>query len=66
MQPPRSLVPTGVEHSDQHHDHWSGEAINNVIGVALLILNVQMELLHIGGPFLMVIVLQLPLCLYER
>ncbi len=58
-------MPTGVEHSDQHHDRWLAEAINNIIGASLLILYVQMELLQIGGPFLMAIVLQLPLCLYE-
>ena len=57
MQPPRCLVHTGVEHNDQRHDRWSTEAINDIIGVALLILNVQMELLQIGGSFLMVIVL---------
>ena len=61
----RCLVPIGVEHNDQCHDRWLTEAINNIIGASLLILNVQMELLQIGGPFLMVIVLQLPLCLYE-
>ena len=32
---------------------------------ALLIFDIQMELLQVCGPFLMVIVLQLPLCLYE-
>ena len=58
-------MPTGVEHSDQCHDWWSAEAINKIIGVALLILNFQMELLQIGGPFFMVIVLQLPLYMYE-
>jgi hypothetical protein len=30
-----------------------------------LILDVEMELLEVGGPLLMVVVLQLPLCLYE-
>jgi hypothetical protein len=58
-------VPTGVEHSDQCHDWWSAEAVCNIIGVSLLVLNVQMELLQVCGPFLMVIILQLPLCLYE-
>lgn len=58
-------MPTGVDQSDQHHDPWAAEAINDIIGVSLLILNVQMELLQVGGPFLMAIILQLPLCLYE-
>ena len=65
MWPPQSLMPTGVEHSDQRHNWWSAKAINDIIGAALILLNVQMELLHISGPFMMTIVLQLPLCLYE-
>jgi len=36
-------VPIGVEYSDQCHDWWSVEAINDNISAALLILNVQME-----------------------
>ena len=56
---------TRVEHSDQHHDWWSAKAICNIIGAALLVLNIQMELLQVCGPFLMVIILQLPLCLFE-
>lgn len=55
----------GVEHNDQRHVRWSDEVIHNIIGATILILNVQMELLQIGGPFLMAIVLQLPLCLHE-
>ena len=65
VHPPHSLVPTRVEHSDQRHDRWSAEAINDIIGASFLILNVQMELLQVGGPFLMAIVLQIPLCLYK-
>lgn len=58
-------MPTGVDQSDQHHDPWAAEAINDIIGVSLLILNVQMELLQVCERFLMAIVLQLSLCLYE-
>jgi hypothetical protein len=64
-RPIRSLMPTRVEHSGYHHDRWSAEAICNIIGVALLVLDVQMNLLQICGPLLIAIVLQLPLCLYE-
>lgn len=39
--------------------------MSDVIGASLLILNAKMELLQIGGPFMMAVVLQLPLCLYE-
>jgi len=58
-------MPIRVEHSDQSHEWWSTEAINAFIGASLLILNVQMEMLQIGGVFLMEIILQLPLCMYE-
>ena len=58
-------MPTRVENGGERHDRWLAEAICNIIGVALLVLDVQMKLLQICGPLLMVIVLQLPLCLYE-
>ena len=58
-------MPIRVEHSDQRHDQWLADTVNNIIGASLLILNVQMELLQIGGPFLTVIVLQFRFCLYE-
>jgi hypothetical protein len=64
-RPIRSLMPTRVEHGGYCHDRWSAEAIYNIIGVALLVLDVQMKLLHICGPLLMATVLQLPLRLYE-
>ena len=64
-QPIRSLVPTRVEHGGERHDWWSAEVVCNIIGATLLVLDVQMKLLQICGPLLMVIILQLPLCLYE-
>ena len=64
-RPIKSLVPTRVEHGGYCHDQWLAEAVCNIIGVALLVLDVQMKLLQICGPLLMAIVLQLPLCLYE-
>jgi len=36
-----------------------------MIGASLLILDVQMELLQICGKFMMAIILQLSLCMYE-
>ena len=65
MRPPRTLVPIGVEHSYQCHDSWPIEAVYTIIVVILLVPNVQMELLRVCRPFFMVIVLQLPLFLYE-
>ena len=39
--------------------------MNDMIFVPCLILDVEMELLQVGGPLLMEVVLQLLLCLYE-
>ena len=36
-------MPTRVKHSDQRHDWWLVEAVCNIIGVALIILNVIVE-----------------------
>ena len=44
-RPIRSLVPTRVEHSRYRHDRWSAEAVCNIIGASLLILDVQIKLL---------------------
>ncbi len=57
-------MPTRVKQS-RHHDQWSAEAVYNIIGATLLVLNFQMELLQVCGTFLMAVILQLPLCLYE-
>ena len=58
-------MPTRVEHGGEHQNRWSVEAICNIIGATLLVLDVQMKLLQICGPLLMAIILKLPLCLYE-
>ena len=57
IYPLRSLVPTIVKHSSQYHDIWPFEVVCNIAGVAFLVINVQMELLQVCGPFLMAIVL---------
>ena len=58
-------MPTRVENGGYGHDWWSVEAVCNIIGATVLVLDVKMKLLQICGPLLMAIVLQLPLCLYE-
>jgi hypothetical protein len=65
LGPLRCLMPIGMEHDGEYYHEMSTEAINNGICAPCLILYVEMELLQVGGPLLMVIVLQLPLCLYE-
>ena len=44
-RPIRSLVPTRVEHGRYRHDWWSAEAVCNIIGASLLVLDVQMKFL---------------------
>ena len=41
------------------------KAVSNMIRDNCLILYVEMKLLQVGGPLLMGVVLQFPLCLYE-
>jgi hypothetical protein len=41
------------------------EAINDSVGTSYFILDVEVELLQIGGPLLMAVILQFALCLHE-
>ena len=61
----RFFMSIGMEHSGECIHMRPTEAVNNTIGDTCLILDVEMEMLQVGGPLLMVVVLQLPLCLYE-
>jgi hypothetical protein len=56
---------TGMEHSGECSHRRPIEAVSDMIGDTCLILDVEMELLQVGGPLLMVVFLQFPLCLYE-
>ena len=58
-------MPTRVEHSGERHDQCSAEAVCNMIGATLIVLDVQMKLLQVCGQLLMAILLKLPLCLYK-
>ena len=55
----------GMEHSGECNHRRSTEAVTDTIGDTYLILDVEMELLQVGGSLLMVVILQFPLCLYE-
>jgi hypothetical protein len=54
-----------MEHSGECSHRRPTEAFNNMIEDTFLILDVDMELMQVGGPLLMVVILQFPLCLYE-
>jgi hypothetical protein len=56
---------TGMEHIGKCSHRRSTEAISDMIGDTCLILDVDMELLQVGGPLLMAVILQFTLCLYE-
>jgi hypothetical protein len=55
----------GMEHSGECNHRRQTKAINDTIGDTRIILDVEMELLHVGGTLLMAVVLQFSLCLYE-
>jgi len=65
LGPLRCLMSIRMEHGGECRYGSSNEAVNDTICAPYIILHVDMELLQVGGPLLMEIVLQLPLCLYE-
>jgi hypothetical protein len=65
LGPLRCFMSTGMEHSCEcSHRRWN-EEISDRIGDTYLILDIEMELLQVGGTLLMSVVLQFPLCFYE-
>jgi hypothetical protein len=65
LRPFRCLMSTGMEHSGECSNGRSTEAVSDTIFTPFIILDVELELLQVGGPLLMVVILHLPLCLYE-
>jgi hypothetical protein len=65
LGPLKCIMSIGMEHSGECSHERSTEAVSDMICAPCLILDVEMELLHVGGPLMMEIILQLPLCLYE-
>jgi hypothetical protein len=63
--PFEGLVAIRIENNGECHDWGLVEEINESVGTSFFILNVEVELLQIGGPLLMVVILQFSLCLYE-
>jgi hypothetical protein len=56
---------TRMECTGEYNHGRSTEAFSDMICAPCLIPDVEMELLQVGGPLLIAVVLQLPLCLYE-
>jgi hypothetical protein len=65
LGPLRCFMSTRMEHNGECSHRRSTEAVKNTIGDTYIILDVEMELLQVGGPLLMVVILQFPMCLYE-
>jgi hypothetical protein len=65
LGPLRCFMSTRMEHSGKCNHGRPNEAVSDNIGDTSIILDVEMELLQVGGPLLMVVILQFPLCLYE-
>jgi hypothetical protein len=61
LGPLRCLMSTGMEKNGECNHERSTEAVNDKIFSPCLILDVEMELLHVCGTLLMAFVLQLPL-----
>jgi hypothetical protein len=55
----------GMEHSGECSHRRSTKAVNDTIGDTCHILDVEMEILQVGGPLLRAFILQFPLCLYQ-
>jgi hypothetical protein len=65
LGPLRCFMSIGMEHNDECNHKRPAEAVSDTIEDTCLILDGEMELLQVGGPLLMAVVLQFPLCLYE-
>jgi hypothetical protein len=65
LGPVRCLMPIGMEHGGECSHGRSTKEVNDTICAPCLILDVEMELLQVCGPFFMAVILQLPLFLYE-
>ena len=65
LGPLRCLMFTKMENGGECSHKRSNEAVSDMIFAPCIILDVEMELLQVGGPLLMAVVLQFPQCLYE-
>ena len=65
LGPSRGLMAIRVYHCSECRNWRSAEAINDAIGSSCFILDVELELLQVCGPFFMAVILQFSLCLHE-
>jgi hypothetical protein len=55
----------GVNNCGDGDNRGPNEAVNNMVGISLLVLSILVELLHACGPFFMAVIMYLSLCLHE-
>jgi hypothetical protein len=65
LGPLRSFMSIGMEHSGECSHRRPTEEVRKIIADTCLRIDVEMELLQVGGPLMMEVILQFPLCLYE-
>jgi hypothetical protein len=65
LGPLRCFMSTRMEHNGECSHRRSTEVVIDTIDDTCLILDVEMELLQVGGTLLLVVVLRFPLCSYE-
>jgi hypothetical protein len=65
LGPLRCFMSIGMEHSGECSHMRLTKESSDMIGDTCLILDVDMELLQVGGKLLMAVVLQFTSCLYE-
>jgi hypothetical protein len=61
----RCLMSIEMENSGECSHRRLNEVFSDMICAPCIILDVDMEILHVGGPLMMVVFLQILLCLYE-
>jgi hypothetical protein len=66
LGPLRCFMSIGMEHSGECSHKRPIAAVSDMIGDTCLILDVEMELLQVGGPLMMVVIFQFSLCLQEH
>jgi hypothetical protein len=61
----KCLMSTRMNHGGERNHERSIESVIDIVFSPCIILDVEMERMQVGGPLMMVVVLQLPMCLYE-
>ena len=58
-------MPIEVKNYGEDDNRGPTDAVNKMIDISLIVLNIQVELLQVCGPFMMVVTMYISLCLHE-